>query len=333
MRLAAKNAMICLFCAALIGVLSYTSAHAGPMLYVHDEYGTLATVNASTGKVSMIGSMGVVMTDIASDRDGNLFGISYNDLYQIDRRTAAVTRVGRHDIPGANALLFSPEGSLHAAGAGSTKLFSINADTGSATAIREIGFASAGDLAYAPEGPVIDSAGNHIQYICGNPDLIYMSSTGGNLVSIGNRYSPYYFLRGVAEFEGDVPTAVDVRNPLDYLVPGIRPYPIADWIPVSNVVGNLGVTNMYGLASGPNGELYGLAGNAVYAINKQTGSASVLSSFAGQGLGQVFGASCVTVPEPGSVVLAAFAGVATIAVISRPRRRSNDMLHDGRIER
>lgn len=319
-----KNAMIGLLCSSLANLLTFAVAYAGPMFYLHDNHGALATVNASTGKVSKIGSMGVVMTDIALDPSGNLFGISYNDFYRIDRRTAAATYVGKHNIPSANALTFAPDGKLFAAGAGSTKLYTVTPSTGRSTVHQEIGFASAGDLAFAPEGPVFDSAGKRIQYICGNPDLLYMTSTDGKLVSIGNSFLRSGSLQAVGELDGrSATTAANVRNPVLIDWPVSRPP--GPTFGSSKVVGNLGVANMYGLVSGPNGELYGLAGNEIYAINKQTGSASILSSFAGQGLGQVFGASYICVPEPASLGLVAIAGLAVLVARSRARQQTSTL--------
>jgi hypothetical protein len=313
-----KHVTFGLLCAAIASVFISSSAHAAPILYLHDEHGTLAIVNASTGKVSMVGSMGVTMTDIAADRDGNLFGISDHDIYRIDRRTASASRIGSHGIPGANALTFSPHGSLYAAGAASTKLFTVDVDTGSASVVTDLGFTSAGDLAYAPLEPIFDSAGNRITYICGNPQVLFMASTGGNLVSISNQLFRPLPLEDVGAIELELATTESVALHL-------RPFnwplrPISPFGP-GQVVGNLGLTNMYGLANGPNGELFGLAGNVVYAINKQSGSASFLSSFAGQGLGHVFGATSVLVPEPAVSALTAIACVALLSL--RPKLRRN----------
>lgn len=275
MRRVTKYSMNCLFCSLLAGALSSASAQAGPMLYASDESGALAAVNASTGKVSMIGSMGVVMTDIAANLDGNLFGISYDGLYRIDRHTAAVTWIGQHHIPGANALTFSPEGELFAAGSGSTKLFSIDTSNGVATIHKEIGYASAGDLAYA-------NIGCPPNYYCITGDLpsLYMSSTDGDLIKIGEDRAG-----GLA-------------------------------------IGVLGVNDMFGMAKGPNGELYGFAGNTLYAIDIWNGAARIVSSLAGQGLGPIYGATA-SIPEPASGALAIFAGVARLAFFTRRRRRTS----------
>eukprot|EP00913_Durusdinium_trenchii_P010900 g10229.t1 len=99
-------------------------------------------------RVQVIGNTGVVLTDIAFDADGNLYGISFTDFYRVNPATAAVTLIGAHGIPGGNALEFGPNGVLYAAGETTSSLFSINPQTGRSSYRRFIGYESGGDLAY-----------------------------------------------------------------------------------------------------------------------------------------------------------------------------------------
>lgn len=55
------------------------------LLYVCDEVSVLGTVDVATGNVTVIGSMGVVMTDIAFAPNGDLYGVTYDALYKIIR--------------------------------------------------------------------------------------------------------------------------------------------------------------------------------------------------------------------------------------------------------
>ncbi|QCF24818.1 PEP-CTERM sorting domain-containing protein [Hydrocarboniclastica marina] len=77
----------------------------------------------------------------------------------------------------------------------------------------------------------------------------------------------------------------------------------------SSSIGGFGVANMYGLATGDDGLLYGVADTTIYGIDLLTGAASNGVSFAAQGMGQAFGQSFYTeagaseVPEPGSLAL------------------------------
>ena len=128
---------------ALIGV-----AQAAPVLYVHDSSGKLGTVDVASGAVSLIGNMGVVMTDIAFDPSGNLFGLSFTRLYTINPATAAASLIGVHGIPGGNALVFGTDGTLYGAGASTNSLFAINRATGASSNLGNIGFFSGGDLAF-----------------------------------------------------------------------------------------------------------------------------------------------------------------------------------------
>lgn len=143
-----------------------TSAHALPDLWVSDGVGTLGTVDVATGSVSVIGNMGVTMTDLAFDPSGNLYGISFTNLYQINSTTAQTTLVGSLGLTGANALVFGTDGTLYAATDNTTELYSVNAVTGAATSLGTTGFSSAGDLAF-------------------NNGELFLSSTTDQLVKIG----------------------------------------------------------------------------------------------------------------------------------------------------
>ena len=71
-----------------------SSAFADSILYVDDSSGGLAKVDAATGSTTFIGNMGVVMTDIAMNSNGAMYGISFSNLYSINIITAATTNIG-----------------------------------------------------------------------------------------------------------------------------------------------------------------------------------------------------------------------------------------------
>ena len=143
-----------------------TSAHALPNLWVSDASGTLGTVDVATGNVSVVGNMGVTMTDLAFDPSGNLYGISFTDLYQINAANGQTSLVGSLGLTGANALVFGTDGTLYAAADNTTDLYSINTGTGAATSLGSTGFSSAGDLAF--------NGGN-----------LFLSSTTDELINVG----------------------------------------------------------------------------------------------------------------------------------------------------
>ncbi len=108
------------------------------------------------------------MTDLAFDPSGNLYGISFTNLYQINSTTAQTTLVGSLRLTGvnANALVFGTDGTLYAAANNTTNLYSVNVATGAATSLGTDGFSSAGDLAF-------------------NKGNLFLSSTTDQLVKIG----------------------------------------------------------------------------------------------------------------------------------------------------
>ena len=170
-----------LIAAVVLSVSGLTAAQAAPLLWNADSNGTLGTVDVETGNVNVIGNMGAVMTDIAFDQSGNLFGISFRQLYSINKTTGAATLIGEHNMVGGvkNSLVFDSAGNLFAA---SNALYSLNTSTGASTLIGSGGgYSSSGDLAFVDGELFLASAGD--------PDNLFKLDTAtgvGTLVgSIG----------------------------------------------------------------------------------------------------------------------------------------------------
>ena len=143
-----KNLIKLVFFVALLSVISNESV-AQTELWVHDEFGQLARVDVATGDVEVVGNLGIVLTDIAFAPDGQtLFGLSEERFVQVDPITAQVFDIGAHGIPDANALVFNTDGTLYAASATSSFLYEIDLNTADSTQFGDIGFFSAGDLAF-----------------------------------------------------------------------------------------------------------------------------------------------------------------------------------------
>lgn len=212
-------------------------AVAEPVLYIDDANGNLGTVDVQTGAVTVIGATGVVLTDIAFAPNGKLYGITFTDVYRIDPKTAAATRIGAHGIPQANALVFGSDGTLYATGNGTTNLYSINLYTGVANTLTSIGVNSAGDLAF-------------------NNGYLYLSSTTNELIEI---------------------------DPYTYDVTDVGPFGFAD---------------VYGLATGDDGVLYGVSGTQIFSVDTATGMGTFLSDYGGQGLLSANGTSFITEAKP-----------------------------------
>jgi hypothetical protein len=146
------------------GLLMVGSASAA-LLHVHDSAGVLGTVDSDTGAVSIIGDLGVVLTDIAFDPTGNLFGISFTNLYSVNADTGATTLIGAHGVSGGNALVFGADGTLYSAGDTSADIFTIDPTSGATTSLGTTGFGSGGDLAFVG-------------------GQLFLASNGGDLVSV-----------------------------------------------------------------------------------------------------------------------------------------------------
>jgi outer membrane protein assembly factor BamB len=152
---------------ALLFVNAGVKADLAPIMWAHDSRANLYEVDCSTGQAELIGNTGVAFTDIAFAPDGRLLGVTYSQLYEIDREDATASLIGY--VPGAgfmNALVFDTEGVLWGAGSGS--VFRIDPETaqGENVATLSWGQSSAGDLA-------LDREGN-----------MYLTTTGGTVVSI-----------------------------------------------------------------------------------------------------------------------------------------------------
>ncbi|WP_298981845.1 cadherin domain-containing protein [uncultured Roseibium sp.] len=143
--------------------------------YYSDDDGEIHLIGAD-GSDAVIGSTGVgPLTDIALDPDGNLYGVSFSQLYSVDPQTGAATQISTSSFPSSvNALEFGPDGTLYAAG-GSGDLYTIDADTGVATLIGNMDYGSAGDLAFA---------GGSLYLATSTGDVVEIDPATGDTVSV-----------------------------------------------------------------------------------------------------------------------------------------------------
>jgi hypothetical protein len=126
------------------------SLASGPTIYVVDRQGRLATINLGTYAVHFIGRMGATLTDIGfSPTNHQLYGVSFNAFYAVNKTTAKATFIGNLGVNDANALVFNSRNVAYSAGVNSGKLYKINVSTGQASFIGSMGgFSSAGDLTF-----------------------------------------------------------------------------------------------------------------------------------------------------------------------------------------
>ena len=136
----------------------------------------------------LVGSFAPVtgMLDLAFNPNGNLYGITSNDFYQIDTITGAATYIGTHNS-GVTALTSDNNGNVYAA-TSSGNLYTINVTTGAATLIGVMAAGAAGDLAFFNgELYLADVAGELFRVDPLNP-------AGGasiGILNVGNGQLPY----------------------------------------------------------------------------------------------------------------------------------------------
>lgn len=255
------------FASVILGVAA--SAHAGPILYIDDTAGNLGTVDVETGEVKIIGLTSRPLVDIAFSPTGDLYGITFDSLYKLNKTNGASTFVGRLGAS-LNSLVFDKNGTLYAA---NNNLYTIDIMTGAAKAVSSgntgFGFSSSGDLAFI------------------GSNLFLSSTPGDNLVQI------------------DTATGM------------------------GRLIGDIGHTAVYGLASDNNVNLYGVTGTTIIKIDPLTGVGTAMVNYGGQGLfganGTAFLAEAVVqepedptdVPEPATALLFGLGSLG--AFISRRR--------------
>ena len=147
------------------------SANAG-LIYFGTDQGNIYTVDTSNGDVVNVGDPGVTFTDVAFDPMGNLYGITFSQLYSIDLGANTATAAPGALGAAGNGLAFDSSGTLYMSG--DTGLYTVNTGTGNAAFQGGTGFASAGDLEF-------DGDGNLYMTATGSPD--------SRLIGFGNPIS------------------------------------------------------------------------------------------------------------------------------------------------
>ena len=162
------------------GVMVAFAGPAAPTVWIHDANGRLAILDLESGRLAKIGRMSAVLTDIAFAPDGRLYGVSFDALYEVDRGTGALRRIGRHAVPCGNAFEIGPNGVGYAMGCSDTALYTLDLESGATQALFDVGYASAGDLAYADGRLMLAARG-------GRSDLLVsIDPQGGAVTRIGS---------------------------------------------------------------------------------------------------------------------------------------------------
>ncbi|MFM6138998.1 MAG: hypothetical protein ACKPCP_33495, partial [Sphaerospermopsis kisseleviana] len=123
--------------------------------------GKIGFIDSLTGQFEQIASISTTLTDIAVDRNGQIYANSFSRLYRVNRSTGTVSLVGNLGGTSFNALEFSIDGKLW--GINDNLLYQINPINAEITFAFNLGFTSSGDL-------VFDAINNRF-YATGRPSL------------------------------------------------------------------------------------------------------------------------------------------------------------------
>lgn len=141
---------------------------------------TVGSIDPTNGNFSTLPNSNIPITDIASDANNNLFGITFNSLYRIDSNTGTFSLVGNLGVFNMNGLGFSPSGDLYATGG--SNFYSVDLATGKSSLVANIpGFISSGDLTYdATSGRFLATSKNSAT------DTLFSIGLAGDSQLIGN---------------------------------------------------------------------------------------------------------------------------------------------------
>lgn len=150
-------------------------------------------VTTIIGDTSLSGT-NIELWDIAFSPSGDLYGISLDSLYRVNANTGALSLIGSLGGPKVNALIFSDSGVLYAAGGntmswndGVRTLYTINTTTGQATSVGTSTFNSSGDLAFLNGDLYITSVGSTTN------ELFSVNPTNAAASMIGPVNVPFVF--------------------------------------------------------------------------------------------------------------------------------------------
>lgn len=220
------------------------------LLYVstgNGSTGYLETYDVSTGAKTLVGqtkdSSSHYLTDLAWSPSGILYGIDFNNIYQINPSTGAVTRLGSFTSTNSfNGLVFDSAGKpyLSSVNDGDIYTFNVSALSTSTTTPLTLAFSSP---ATAPNGQALDSAGD-LAWI-GN-ELYYTTA--------GSGFTTFYLYK-VPEGGTSTQLVGQIKNS-----------------------SGTAISDVFGLSTDGYGTLYAQAGTALYKLDKTTAVATTVTS-------------------------------------------------------
>ncbi len=150
-------------------------------VYFHDGASRLGAYDPQSGVFRFVGNLQVGLSDIAFSPSGQLFGVSEDTLYRINRNNASAQAVGQMGFDGVVALEFDSVGRLFAA-TRDGQLLAVDAESGLALGLGSIGFESAGDLAISRSGELFMTTRNDELVRIAPDDVATSLEAGASLV-------------------------------------------------------------------------------------------------------------------------------------------------------
>ncbi|MFP5269718.1 PEP-CTERM sorting domain-containing protein [Coleofasciculus sp.] len=113
--------------------------------------GQVGTIDTATGNFTPFINSDPSFTDLALSTDGDLFGVTFSQLYSINQSQGVSSLIGGLGVNDINALGFSTNNQLYAAGT-SGNFYTVDTSSGNTSLVARIsGFSSSGDLVFNPD--------------------------------------------------------------------------------------------------------------------------------------------------------------------------------------
>ena len=157
------NRMVKVLLATAVVQIAISAAVGSPMGYqasssTNSTLWSIDLVTADQTGIGVTGAASIRTLDI-SPVDGNLYALSFYDLYRVDTDTALATKLADSIIPyGAKSMAFASDGTLYAINSvsGSSTLYEIDVAVGSATVVGTLDpYTNVTPFAISPAGRAI----------------------------------------------------------------------------------------------------------------------------------------------------------------------------------
>ena len=249
--------------------------------------------------------IGLMISSVVSATPILWVGDSSGQLGTVDVATGNVNVIGNMGATMTD-IAFDQSGNLYGITFGS--LYSINTSTAAATLIGNH------SLGGSKNSLVFDASGT---LYAANSSLFTLNTLTGASSLVGNGGDAYSSSGDLAFINNELFLSSSLGSG-DTLV-GLNTSTGA-----GTIVGSIGYSAVYGLATDNNVDLYGLAGTSVLNIDTLTGAGSFLVDYSGQGLGAAWGSafyeeSGASVPEPS---VSALLATGLLGVFGMARRKT-----------